>query len=212
MQRKNLFLLVLATVVTLSGCNDNEQDSVQHGVYQGVIWGDEQQPLKAEVVVQKGKNAQLTLWDEREHQLSYVGVASGTELTFSTASVRCATTGNGLSCENSNGSTLLSPVASEIADLASFAGRYQSRYLDSNYVMDIDESGAFTVAGNSCSSVGRLSLSTALNGIVNMSWFDDGCLQAGTTNLVTLEIDNDSLISVNIQTESDNLPQVWVQL
>ncbi|MCG6267510.1 hypothetical protein [Vibrio furnissii] len=37
-------------------------------------------------------------------------------------------------------------------------------------------------------------------------------LAAGHVNLVTLETENESLVSLNIQTSSETFPQVWVQM
>ncbi|KQH88165.1 hypothetical protein AMR76_02450 [Vibrio furnissii] len=42
--------------------------------------------------------------------------------------------------------------------------------------------------------------------------FNDQCAAAGHVNLVTLETENESLVSLNIQTSSETFPQVWVQM
>ncbi|WP_182010030.1 hypothetical protein [Vibrio sp. B1FLJ16] len=41
---------------------------------------------------------------------------------------------------------------------------------------------------------------------------DEQCIETGTVNIVMLEVDNDSLVSINVQTDSDQLPQVWIKL
>ncbi len=211
MLSKKLMVLSIVAVAALSGCNGSSK-GVNYGVYQGVVWGDDEQPLKAQVVVQVGEKPQLALWDEREHQISYGGSVKGTELTFSSASLNCVKNGDDLSCENSNGSTLLSPVDTDSIALSSFSGTYKSRSGDALYLMEVDGAGSFTITGDNCESEGSLSLSSKPENVVNMLVSDDQCLQAGDTNIVTLVVDNESLISANIQTESDNFPQVWVQL
>ncbi len=145
-------LLSVAAVIALSGCNDKknnvedtEYQDQDFRVYQGIVWGEQVQPLKAEVVVQEGKKALLTLWDEREHQISYVGSGKGSELTFSSASLNCVKNGGDLSCENSNGGTLLSPVDTDSIALSSFSWNYKTRTGDELYLMDIDGACSFTI-------------------------------------------------------------------
>ncbi|WP_255203000.1 hypothetical protein [Vibrio natriegens] len=45
-----------------------------------------------------------------------------------------------------------------------------------------------------------------------MELFDAQCIQTGNVNIATLEVDNDSLVSINVHTDSDEFPQVWVKL
>ncbi len=216
MKQQNIVLVTLLSVSALWGCDsdrdDNEQAQVQSGVYSGVIWAGNASPSGAQLVVQESVEPQLTLWDEREHQVSYLGTQSVDQITFSAASVSCEVNSNDLSCTNANGSSVLSPVSLETADLSRYAGTYQARYADGLYQMSIDQSGALSLAGVACSSEGLLTISAALESVVMMELADEQCIQTGSVNIATIEVDNDSLVSINFQTDSDQFPQVWIKL
>lgn len=216
MNRHNTLLVTLLSVSALWGCNsdsdDNEQAQVQSGVYSGVIWADDASPDGAQVVIQEGVEPQLTLWDAREHQTSYLGALSNDQITFLTASVNCEMSGTNLTCNNANGSSVLLPITKESADLSNYAGTYQARYSDGLYQMSIDEAGAIALTGSACSSEGSLFTSTGLESVIMMELLDAQCIQIGNVNIATLEVDNDSLVSINVQTDSDEFPQVWVKL
>ncbi|MCE7631179.1 hypothetical protein LZT04_25280, partial [Vibrio fluvialis] len=143
---------------------------------------------------------------------SYVGSSSEGKLVFSAAGLSCEMSAAALACTNSNGETILSPVSAESVDIASFAGSYQARYHDALLQMSIDDSGALTVSGASCESSGSLTATTEVNGLADMQLTDDQCAAAGHVNLVTLETENESLVSLNIQTNSETFPQVWVKI
>lgn len=216
MNRHNTLLVTLLSVSALWGCNsdsdDNEQAQVQSGVYSGVIWANNASPGGAQVVVQEGVEPQLTLWDEREHQVSYLGAQSDGQINFAATSVSCEMSDQKLVCSNANGSSVLLPITQESADLSNYSGTYQARYSDGLYQMSIDQSGALSLTGVACSSEGSLTISAALESVVTMELADDQCIQAGSVNIATIEVDNDSLVSINVQTDSDQFPQVWVKL
>ncbi|WMN90085.1 hypothetical protein NI382_18610 [Vibrio parahaemolyticus] len=216
MKQQNILLVTLLSVSALWGCNsdndDNKQSQVQSGVYSGVIWANNASPDGAQVVVQEGVEPQLTLWDEREHQVSYLGAQSDGQINFAAASVSCEMSDQELVCSNANGSSVLLPITQESADLSNYSGTYQARYADGLYQMSIDQSGAIVLTGFACSSEGSLFTSAALESVVMMELFDAQCIQTGNVNIATLEVDNDTLVSINVQTDSDQFPQVWVKL
>ncbi len=207
MKKGHILIATLMSVSALWGCKSEGQ-----GVFEGVIWSDDSVPQAAQVIVQMGEAPQLTLWDEREHQVSYRGVLKNTQLLFAQASVTCEVSGSDLSCENSNGSSLLMPADSESADIASFSGTYQARFSDELYQMTIDQSGALKITGEKCESEGALLTTIGNESVVNLELDNAKCLKAGSVNIATLEVDNDSLVSINVQTDSDHFPQVWVQI
>lgn len=216
MKQQNILVVTLLSAFALWGCgsdsDDKEQVQVQNGVYEGVIWADDASPSGAQVVVQEGVEPQLTLWDEREHQVSYLGATSGDQISFSAASVSCEMTDQELVCSNANGSSALTPVTLESADISSYAGTYQARYSDELYQMSIDQSGSFSLSGSACNSEGSITASDSLDNLVTMELTDEQCIESGTVNIITLEVDNDSLVSINVQTDSDQFPQVWIKL
>ncbi|MBY8257948.1 hypothetical protein KW530_14555 [Vibrio fluvialis] len=157
-------------------------NTIQVGTYEGVVWSDDTLPLSAQVVVQNS------------------------------ATLSCEMSAAALACTNRNGETILSPVSAESVDIASFAGSYQARYHDALLQMSIDDSGALTVSGASCESSGSLTVTADVDGLAEMRLTDDQCAAAGSVNLVTLETENESLVSLNIQTNSATFPQVWVKI
>ena len=214
MKQQNIVLVTLLSVSALWGC-DSDSDEIkqaQIGVYEGVIWSDDASPDAAQITLQDGVEPMLTLWDSRDHQVSYLGTQSVDQITFSAASVSCEVNSNDLSCTNANGSSVLSPVSLETADLSRYAGTYQARYADGLYQMSIYQSGALSLTGVACSGEGSLSISAALESVVMMELADEQCIQTGSVNIATIEVDNDSLVSINVQTDSDQFPQVWVKL
>lgn len=208
--KQQQWMMALCCVFALWGCKPTD-NTIQVGTYEGVVWRDDTVPLSAQIVVQNSTTL-LTLWDEREHQASYVGSSSEGQLVFSEVGLSCEMSAAALACTNSNGDTTLSPVFAESVDIASFAGTYQARYHDALLQMNIDDSGALTVSGASCESSGSLTATTEVNGLADMQLTDDQCAAAGHVNLVTLETENESLVSLNIQTSSETFPQVWVQM
>lgn len=206
---KQQWIVPLLCAVALWGCQ--QTDNVAVGVYQGVVSDDNQTPLAAQVLVQESASL-LTLWDEREHQTSYAGVSRDGKLEFAAASVSCEMSGTTLKCGNRNGETQLSPVTVNTASLADFAGRYQARYHDALLQMSVDSNGAFTLSGSHCESVGSLAVATSPADVVLLQLVGSECAAAGSINWVTLQTDNESLISLNVQTDSDDFPQVWVRL
>ncbi|WP_220455413.1 hypothetical protein [Vibrio sp. B1FLJ16] len=100
----------------------------------------------------------------------------------------------------------------ESADIGSYAGTYQARYSDALYQMSIDQSGSLLLTGSSCNSEGSLVTSGSVGNLVMKELTDEQCIETGTVNIVMLEVDNDSLVSINVQTDSDQLPQVWIKL
>nr|WP_319552670.1 hypothetical protein [uncultured Vibrio sp.] len=214
MKQQNILLVTLLSVLALWGC-DSDSDEIkqaQNGVYEGVIWAGNASPSGAQLVVQESVEPQLTLWDEREHQVSYLGTQSGEQITFSSASVSCEMNGTGFTCSSANGSSDLLPVNLENTELSNYAGTYQARYSDGLYQISIDQSGALSLTGVACSSEGSLTISAALESVVTMELLDEQCIQAGSVNIATIEVDNDSLVSINVQTDSDQFPQVWIKL
>lgn len=214
MKQQNILLITLLSVSTLWGCNSDSDETkqVQNGVYEGVIWTSNSSPDGAQVVVQEGVDPILTLWDSREHQVSYLGAKSNDQINFSAASVICEMSRADLKCSHGSGSSVWSPVILESADISNFAGTYQARYSDGLYQMSIEQSGSLSLTGSFCNSEGLLKVSTAPENLVMMELFDEQCIQVGNVNIVTLEVDNDSLVSINVQTDSDQFPQVWVKL
>ncbi|CAE6936105.1 hypothetical protein [Vibrio sp. B1FLJ16] len=214
MKQQNILLITLLSVSALWGCDsdDNDQVQVQSGVYEGVIWASDASPSGAQIVVQQGIEPQLTLWDAREHQLSYLGALNDDQIDFSAASVSCEMSDQDLVCTNANGSSALTSVSLESADIGSYAGTYQARYSDALYQMSIDESGSLSLTGSSCNSEGSLVTSGSVGNLVMMDLVDEECIQTGSVNIVTLEVDNDSLVSINVQTDSNQFPQVWIKL
>lgn len=214
MKQKNTLFVTLLSVAALWGCDSDNDDNkqAQSGVYEGVIWAGDASPDGAQVVVQEGVEPQLTLWDAREHQISYLGTQSDEQITFAAASVNCEMSGTSLTCSNANGSSVLSPVTLESTDLSVYAGTYQARYADGLFQMSIGQSGSLSLTGSACSSEGELTTSTELDNLVMMELFDEQCIQVGNVNIATLEVDNDTLVSINVQTDSDQFPQVWVKL
>lgn len=208
--KQQQWMMALCCVFALWGCKPTD-DTIQVGTYEGVVWRDDTVPLSAQIVVQNSTTL-LTLWDEREHQASYVGSSSEGLLVFSAVGLSCEMSAAALVCTNSNGETTLSLVFAESVDIASFTGTYQARYNDALLQMNIDDSGALTVSGASCESSGSLTATTEVNGLVEMQLTDNQCAAAGHVNLVTLETENESLVSLNIQTSSETFPQVWVQM
>ncbi|ADT89669.1 hypothetical protein [Vibrio furnissii] len=208
--KQQQWMMALCCVFALWGCKPTD-NTIQVGTYEGVVWRDDTVPLSAQIVVQNSTTL-LTLWDEREHQASYVGSSSEGLLVFSAVALSCEMSAAALACTNSNGETTLSPVFAESVDIASFAGTYQARYNDALLQMNIDNRGALTVSGASCESSGSLTATTEVNGLAEMQLTDDQCAAAGHVNLVTLETENESLVSLNIQTSSETFPQVWVQM
>ncbi|CAE6939975.1 hypothetical protein ACOMICROBIO_FLGHMIGD_03993 [Vibrio sp. B1FLJ16] len=214
MKQQNILLITLLSVSALWGCDsdDNDQVQVQSGVYEGVIWASDASPSGAQIVVQQGIEPQLTLWDAREHQLSYLGTLNDDQIDFSAASVSCEMSDQDLVCTNANGSSALTSVSLESADIGSYAGTYQARYSDALYQMSIDESGSLSLTGSSCNSEGSLVTSGSVENLVMMELTDEQCIETGTVNIVMLEVDNDSLDSINVQTDSNQFPQVWIKL
>ncbi|WP_172559340.1 hypothetical protein [Vibrio fluvialis] len=208
--KQQQWMMALCCVFALWGCKPTD-DTIQVGTYEGVVWSDDTLPLSAQIVVQNSTTL-LTLWDEREHQASYVGSSSEGLLVFSAVALSCEMSAAALACTNSNGDTTLSPVFAESVDIASFAGTYQARYNDALLQMNIDDSGALTVSGASCESSGSLTVTADVDGLAEIQLTDDQCAAAGSVNLVTLETENESLVSLNIQTSSETFPQVWVQI
>ncbi|MBL4282435.1 hypothetical protein KW508_03750 [Vibrio fluvialis] len=208
--KQQQWMMALCCMFALWGCKPTD-NTIQVGTYEGVVWSDDTLPLSAQVVVQNSATL-LTLWDEREHQTSYLGSSSDDQLVFSAVGLSCEMSAAALTCTNSNGETTLSPVSAESLNIASFAGTYQARYNDALLQMNIDDSGALTVSGASCESSGSLTATTEVNGLADMQLADDQCAAAGHVNLVTLETENESLVSLNIQTNSETFPQVWVKI
>lgn len=208
--KQQQWMMALCCAFALWGCKPTD-NTIQVGTYEGVVWSDDTLPLSAQVVVQNSATL-LTLWDEREHQTSYVGSSSEGKLVFSAAGLSCEMSAAALACTNSNGETILSPVSAESVDIASFAGSYQARYHDALLQMSIDDNGALTVSGASCESSGSLTVIADVDGLAEMQLADDQCAAAGSVNLVTLETENESLVSLNIQTNSETFPQVWVKI
>lgn len=214
MKQQNIVLVTLLSVSALWGCDSDsdETNPVQNGVYEGVIWANDASPDAAQITLQDGVQPLLTLWDSRDHQVSYLGTLNDEQITFAAALVSCEINDNDLSCGNANGSSVLSPVSLESADLSSYAGTYQARYSDALYQMSIDQSGSLSLTGSSCQSEGSLTISTDPENLVTMELFDEQCIPAGNVNIATIEVDNDTLVSINVQTDSDQFPQVWVKL
>ncbi len=215
MKQQNILLVTLLSATVLWGCgNDSDDDSVQvqNGVYEGVIWANNASPSGAQVVVQEGVDPQLTLWDEREHQFSYLGTLSDGQIHFAAASLSCERSGQELVCSNANGSSGLSPLTLESADISSYEGTYQARYSDALYQMSIDQQGSLSLSGSSCNSEGSLATSDSVKNLVMIELTDEQCIETGTVNIITLEVDNNSLVSINVQTDSDQFPQVWIKL
>lgn len=216
MKQQNILLVTLLSLTALWGCDsdsdDNESVHVQSGVYEGVIWANDTSPSGAQVVVQEGVDPQLTLWDEREHQVSYLGALSDGQIDFAAASVSCEMSDQELICSNGNGSSALSPVTLESDDISNYEGTYQARYSDALYQMSIDQQGSLSLSGSSCNSEGSLVTSATVENLVMMQLTDEQCIETGTLNIITLEVDNDSLVSINVQTDSDQFPQVWIKL
>lgn len=203
--------IALIAVLMLSACHDSETSTRETGVYQGIIWSDDAVPFAAQVVVQQQESL-LTLWDEREHQTSYSASEDPSRVLFSAAAVSCTTSDTTLRCSSNGGDTILTAISPQEVALADFAGSYQARDSDRLLTMTIDNTGVLTLSGEGCTSDGSLTRDEAMPGVVSVTLTDSECVAAGRVNLVTLHTDNESLVSINVETSSDNFPQVWVAL
>ncbi len=216
MNLKQIIAITAVPLVFLSGCNSGTdgsnkvQSSIQSGVFQGVIFNDSNTPYAAKVTIQESSKALLTLWDDREHQVSYVGIINGDKVTFSDASVMCQVSGNSYSCEANNRRTNLSIVTDSGVKLTDFSGVYQAGYNNTLYQMDIDSSGHLVLTNGECESEGHIRLSTQLEGVANLSLNDSDCFNSGYIGLVETVRVNDSLFTLNIQSDSPDFPQEWV--
>ncbi len=203
-------LLVVVGAVTIAGCNEAEAHKSISGVYQGIAWSEQQIPQQIDVTVSDDANPLLTIWDEREHQSSYLGTNHGSKLEFSAINIECKYKSSDLSCETPMGSVAMTPVNELATPVAEFAGTYQARVDNALYQMQVLSSGEFTIFGESCQTQGQL-LELASGAAIALKLNDSQCFEASSVNYATLQIDNDSLFSIDVRTSSDAFAEVWVR-
>lgn len=207
-------LLSLLCLFTLSGCNQSET-SHDKGLektraYEGVILSDELIPYAAQVVIEQNK-ALLTLWDDRDRQTSYLGKWNDTEFSFFGSVIRCKSLESTLVCQKNQRDADLFLRTQESASITDFAGVYQARRDQTLFTLAINGQGELTITGSQCQSRGRLLKTTETSSILALQLNDEDCFESDDLTYVRLEQDNESLLSLNVQTHHQEWPQTWVK-
>jgi len=213
--KQQKWLPVLLGALVLWGCNNSEDTSQVEllvGVYQGVVWSDAQVPMAAQLVLQADASVLLTLWDEREHQSSYLTHSEESQVQFAALNLDCELSAEAAECSNANGNTRLALSSAEAVSLSEYAGRYQTRYNDALYQMVIEADGLISISGESCSSSGELSAVAAAANLAQLRLADSQCFAVGELNLASLHLDNQALLSLNVLSSELEVPQVWLAL
>ncbi|KKD01626.1 hypothetical protein [Photobacterium halotolerans] len=226
-------LLCLMLGLVLAGCNgsdkensaDNGKESgatdagqaALSGVYRAVAQDVDGNPVEVQLIAESGRLPLLTLWDDREHQSSFLAQkpAAGQKQTtyyFAEIHYQCQAQQNAFVCDTPEGATRL--VADSTAQHAGFvAGQYQAIWDGQLYTLSLDEQGNASIAGLHCESGVRFAASASLETIRVMTVdANNACHLPFSQVYAETVVDNDTLFSLNFQTEVADFPQVWVKV
>ncbi len=204
------FWLLTITAATLIGCQHDDKQQDRSGVYQGIWWNEAQIPQQMDIIINAEQRPLLLIWDEREHQQSYLGNQSGSNVEFTSLNIECQFQALELHCETANGNVTMRPSKGSASTLGDFTGVYQARIDDDLYQMQIQNSGTFTINSDNCQTQGQLRLLEELS-LAQFVLSDSQCFDASSVSYANMHIDNGSLYSLELSTNADGLAEVWVR-
>ncbi|MBV7261058.1 hypothetical protein KCG43_03345 [Photobacterium sp. WH24] len=227
-------LLCLMLGLFLAGCNRSDKDSsadsgkesgatdtgqaALSGVYRAVAQDTAGNLVEVQLIAESGRLPLLTLWDDREHQSSFLaekptGEQGQTGYYFAELQYQCQAQQNVFVCDTPEGTTRLAADSSSAQHAGFVAGQYQAVWDGQLYTLSLDEQGNASIAGLHCESGARFSASASLETVRVMTVAgNNGCQLPLSRAYADTVVDNDVLYSINLQTEHPGFPQVWVKI
>ncbi|AQS35253.1 hypothetical protein Sps_00028 [Shewanella psychrophila] len=219
----NKCLLGLMSLALLAGCSSDNDDGNKapevSGVFSGVSYSEAGTPLKvtATVINLAASNTInetiVTLWDERDRQMSYSGVyhLDSNRLTFANEQYECIPDNNLWLCASAVESFTLPKITLETVSADGLLGSYRAQVESEPYEVTIAADNKMTISGASCEANG--SISYELNEQVLMfEMADNDCGFEHLTGIMSYVSDNDELYSLEFQTINTDFPNTWVKL
>ena len=219
-------LIGLVSLAFLAGCSSDSYDNKApqvSGVFSGVTYSEAGTPLKVTATAINLAASDLipsktlvTLWDERDQQVSYSGIyhQDSNKLTFANEQYECIPDNNLWLCSSVVESFTLSKVTQEAVNIDLVLGSYNALFESELYRVVIAADNKLTVSGVGCEANG--SLSYELDGQVLMFELADNALQDACgldnlTGIMNYVSDNDELFSLEFQTVNAEFPTTWVK-
>ncbi|MCL1064209.1 hypothetical protein MK852_19005 [Shewanella benthica] len=219
-------LISLVSLAFLAGCSSDSDDNKAprvSGIFSGVTYNEAGTPLKVTATAinlaasdQTPFTTIVTLWDERDQQVSYSGVyhQDSNKLTFSNEKYECIPDNNQWLCSSIVESFTLAKVRLEAVNIDLVLGSYSALFDSESYSVVIAADNKLTVSGAGCEASG--SLSYELDGQVLIFELADNALQDvcgldKLTGIMNYVSDNDELFSLEFQTVNTEFPITWVK-
>lgn len=227
-------LLCLMLGLVLAGCNGSDKDkstdssndsgvpdagqAALAGVYRAVAQDAAGNPLEVQLIAESGRLPLLTVWDDRDHQRSFRAkkrAAGQEQATYYFAGIhyQCQAQQNAFVCDTPEGATRLAVDWSSAQDTGFVAGEYQAAWNGQLYTLTLDARGNARFSGGECESAARFSASDSLANLWVMTVdANNACHLPLSQAYGATVVDNDTLFSLNFQTEVTDFPQVWVKV
>ena len=209
-------MLISSVTLLVTGCDDSSSNSPINqplsGVYSGVNKDDDGNLLQAQIINEVGQTPLISFWDDRDHQTSYSGkVESSGNVVFNSVQYECDIQSSSVTCDSPVGSIVLKKENMPLVSLSDYVGTYQANWDDSLYRMEVGSDGKVNITNGQCHAQGVITLSNDIDNLHLFSITQDDCGAGNVLGYSQLDVDNESLYSINIQTDNENFPQVWVK-
>ncbi|MEI8596464.1 hypothetical protein [Photobacterium sp. Hal280] len=225
-------LLCLLFTLVLAGCNGSDKhsdtdkgssgaDASQQawtGVYRGIALDADANPIEIQIIAESGQLPLLTVWDDREHQRSFqaeqpAGSAEALSYHFAGIQFQCQRSPDGVVCDTPEGTARLAADLSSAQHTGFVAGEYQAAWNGERYTLALDAQGNAIVSGAQCESAARFVVSDSLENVWVMTVeASNVCHLPFSQVYAETVVDNDTLYSLNFQTQITDFPQVWVKV
>ena len=216
-------LLGLISIAVLAGCgSDSNKVPEVSGVFSGVTYSEVGTPIKVTATAinladsESANNASyqtiVTLWDERDVQVSYSGRyhQASNKLTFANEQYECIPDNNQWRCVSAVDNFTLSKTTPKAVNMDVLLGRYSAQSEFDSYRVVITADEQMTILGTGCEASG--SLSYALDEQVLMfELADNDCDFDTRIGIMSYVSDNDELFSLEFQTVDETLPIIWIK-
>ncbi|BAI99993.1 putative periplasmic lipoprotein [Shewanella violacea] len=215
----------LVSLAFLAACSSDDSNKVPQvsGIFSGVTYSEAGAPLKVTATAinlagsdQTAFTTIVTLWDERDQQISYSGIyhQDSNKLTFANEKYECIPDNNLWLCSSAVESFTLAKVTPEAVSIDLVLGSYSAQLGSDSYGLVIAADNKFTILSAGCEANG--SLSYELDGQVLMfeladKTLEDTCGLDNLTGIINYVSDNDELFSLEFQTVNSDIPITWLK-
>ena len=221
-------LFSLAFLASCSSDSDDRKAPQVSGIFSGVTYSEAGTPLKVtatainlapsdQTASTTPNKTIITLWDERDQQVSYSGIyhQDSNKLTFANEQYECIPDNNLWLCSSAVESFTLPKITLETVSADALLGSYSALLESEPYQVVIAADNKITILGASCEANG--SISYELNEQVLMFELDDNALHDACgfdnlTGIMSYISDNDELFSLEFQSVNTEIPTTWVKL